>query len=189
MELVKLFPSISEPPLAFRCLLFMIFSTFDTAGDIEFLLKNSSSSAAGDFVRSKGVVASFFLFPGWTRLPFPRSGNSSFPFAPEFSFSSDLSFGEEVFVLACAREDIIGFVSDVAPPPPNTAATPDVQTPHVEHSPAPVADPTPEPELHQPTPAVGSEQVHGPHSPLRRSVRVRKPNQFYGSDVYDLSRH
>ena len=56
---------------------------------------------------------------------------------------------------------------------------------------APVAEPTPEPEPEpqQPTPAVGSGQVPGPHGPLRRSVRVRKPNQLYGSDVYDLSRH
>ena len=74
-------------------------------------------------------------------------------------------------------------------PPPDTAATPDVQTPHVEYSRAPVADPTPEPEPHQPTPAVSTEQVPGPYGPLRRSVRVRKPNQLYGSDVYDLSRH
>merc|ERR1711888_269155 len=71
----------------------------------------------------------------------------------------------------------------------DTEVTPDVQTPHVDYSPAPVAEPTPEPEPHQPTPAVGSEQVPGPHGPLRRSVRVRKPNQLYGSDVYDLSRH
>ena len=63
-------------------------------------------------------------------------------------------------------------------------ATPDVQTPHVEYNPEPVAKPTPEP--HQPTPAEGSEQVPGPHGPLRRSVRVRKPNQLYGQDVYDL---
>ena len=76
----------------------------------------------------------------------------------------------------------------VAPSPPDTAATPDVQTPHVEHSPAPVADHTPEPELHQPTPVVGSEQVPGPYGPVRRSVRVRKPNQLYGPDVNDLSR-
>ena len=68
-------------------------------------------------------------------------------------------------------------------------ATPDVQTPHVDYNPAPVAKSTPQPELHQPTPAVGSEQIPGPHAPLRRSVRVRKPNQLYGSDVYDLSRH
>ena len=77
---------------------------------------------------------------------------------------------------------------------PDIAATLDVQTPHVEYSPAPVADPTPEPELHQPeqtvpTPAVSTEQVPGTYSPVRRSVRVRKPNQLYGSDVYDLSRH
>ena len=79
-------------------------------------------------------------------------------------------------------------------PSPDTAATLDVQTPHVEYSPAPVADHTPEPELHQPeqtvqTPAVSTEQVPGTYSPVRRSVRVRKPNQLYGSDVYDLSRH
>ena len=68
-------------------------------------------------------------------------------------------------------------------------ATPDVQTPHVDYNPAPEAESTPEPKLHQLTPAVGSEQIPGPHAPLRRSVRVRKPNQLYGSDVYDLSRH
>ena len=83
---------------------------------------------------------------------------------------------------------------NAAPEIPNAPVAPtpdtlDVQTPHEEHSPAPVADPTPEPELHQPTPAVGSEQVHGPYGPVRRSVRVRKPNQLYGPDVYDLSRH
>ena len=93
--------------------------------------------------------------------------------------------GQEVHLVAVPE----AVNAPVAPPPPDTAATPDVQTPHVEHSPAPVADPTPEPELHQPTPAVGSEQVPGPYGPVRRSVRVRKPNQLYGPDVYDLSRH
>ena len=59
----------------------------------------------------------------------------------------------------------------------------------MDYNPAPVAEPTPEPEPHQPTPAVGSEQVPGSYAPLRRSVRVRKPNQLYGSEMYDLSRH
>ena len=79
-------------------------------------------------------------------------------------------------------------------PLPDTTATLDVQTPHVEYSPAPVADPTLESELHQPeqtvpTPAVSTDQAPVTYSPVRRSGRVRKPNQLYGSDVYDLSRH
>ena len=79
-------------------------------------------------------------------------------------------------------------------PSPVTEAPLDVQTPHMQYSPAPVADPTPEPELPQPeqtvpTPVVSTEQVPGTSSPVRRSARVRKPNQLYGSDVYDLSRH
>ena len=68
-------------------------------------------------------------------------------------------------------------------------AAPHVQTPHVDYNPAPVAEPILEPEPLQPTPAVGLEQVPTLHAPLRRSARVRKPNQLYGSDVYDLSRH
>ena len=79
-------------------------------------------------------------------------------------------------------------------PPPVTEAPLDVQTPHMQYSPAPVADPTPEPELPQPeqavpTPVVSTEQVPGTSSPVRRSARVRKPNQLYGSGVYDLTRH